>query len=268
MDVQGPAAFRPRTVGEILQAAFQLYARHWQNLIALVAFVVIPLSLLQSLISQQLILNGFTSEQLANGQVEVTTPLFASLAASAVVAILSTIIWTVVLGAVTLAAAGTYLGRDLDIAASYRFGFSRFWSIVWVAILMGLAIVAGFILFVIPGFFILTRLAVSVPALIVEDRRGTGALSRSWNLVRGHGWNVFGAIFVALLISTLVSGILTSPFSGWLSAGIASAIASVITTPFTALVGIVVYLDLRVRKEGLDAATLERDLASASGPQP
>lgn len=47
---------------------------------------------------------------------------------------------------------------------------------------------------------------------------------------------------------------------------LASAIASVITMPFTALVGILIYLDMRVRKEQLDLATLERDPSGSAAP--
>jgi hypothetical protein len=261
----GAGAFRPRRIGELITAAFDLYGRHWQNLILLVAVVVVPLSLLQTFVSEQLVRSGWTSEAVVNGRPEITTPVAATLVASAVVGLISIVIWTMLLGAITLAAAGTFLGRDLDIGASYRFGLARFWSIVWVGILMGLAIVAGFILLVIPGLFVLTRLSVAVPSLVVEGRRGGSALSRSWNLVRGHGWHVFGTLVVAWILTGLVRSVLTAPFAGWVSQGIASAIASIVTMPFTALVGVMLYLDLRVRAEGLDAPTLERELAAASG---
>ena len=44
---------------------------------------------------------------------------------------------------------------------------------------------------------------------------------------------------------------------------LAASIASVLTIPYTALVGIFIYLDLRVRKERDSAADLERDLDRA-----
>jgi hypothetical protein len=99
----------------------------------------------------------------------------------------------------------------------------------------------------------------------VEGKRGRDALSRSWGLVKGRGWSVFGTIIVAGIITSVVSGLFTAPFNdNWVARGMASAIASVITMPFTALVGILIYLDLRVRKEQLDNATLERDLSGSA----
>lgn len=260
-----PTPLRPRTVGELLNAAFQIYARHWQNLALLVAIVVVPLTFAQVLVSDRLIRNGWTTEAVRNGRVEITTPLAASLVASAVVALVAVVIWTTLTGAITLAAAGTMLGRDLDIGASYRFGLSRFWSLLWIGILIALSLVAGFILLIVPGFIVLTRLTCVVPALVVEGKRGGAALRRSWDLVKGRGWPVFGTIIVAGIISGMVSALFTSPFgNGWVVRALASSLAQVITMPFTALVGILIYLDLRIRTEGLDEAGLERDLSTAS----
>jgi hypothetical protein len=46
----GEAALpRPMGIGEILNAAFQLYRAHWQTLLAIAAVVVVPLTLLQYL---------------------------------------------------------------------------------------------------------------------------------------------------------------------------------------------------------------------------
>jgi len=74
---------------------------------------------------------------------------------------------------------------------------------------------------------------------------------------------VFGTIIVAALINGFVSGLLTAPFgSNYAARSIVAAIASVITMPFMALVGVFIYLDMRVRKERYSAADLERDLAS------
>ena len=54
-----------------------------------------------------------------------------------------------------------------------------------VSVLVGLATVGGLILLVIPGIYIGVRLAVSIEALVVEGRRGTQAMGRSWELVGG-----------------------------------------------------------------------------------
>jgi len=259
-----PRLLRPRGVGEILTDAFELYRRHWQNLIVIVAVIVIPLSTLQVLLGELWIREGLTRRELRDGvEVVVDGALLAGVLASLVVAITSVMMWTVLTGAVTRAAAGTFLGRDLEIGESYRYGFARFWSIVLIGVLSALAIAAGFILLVVPGFIVLTFLSCAIPALVIEGRRGREALRRSWNLVRGFGWPVFGTIIVAGLLTGIVNSLLTAPFGGnWAARSIAASLASVITMPYMALVGVFIYLNLRVRKERYSAADLERDLAS------
>ncbi len=257
-----PRLFRPRSVGEILLHALELYRLHWQNLIVLVAVVVIPLSLTEVLLTEAWI-EGNLRDVEVRGGVEVVTggALAAALVGTLVIVLFSILIYTALTGAISRAAAGTFLGRDMDIAESYRFGLARFGSILLVGLLSGLAILGGFILLVVPGFIVLTRLTVTIQVLVVEDVRGTAALKRSWNLVKGHSWPVFGTIVVAGILTSIVSSILTAPFDELTARSIASAIAAVITTPYTALVGVLLYLDLRIRKEGYGPADLERDLA-------
>jgi len=260
-----PRLLRPRSVGELLSDAFELYRRHWQNLFVIVAVIVIPLSFLQVLVGDFWIRQGLTEEELRGG-VEVTeNGAFAgAILGSIVVAITTILMWTVLTGAITRAAAGTFLGRDLEIGESYRYGFARFWSIVLVGLLSGLAIAVGFVLLIVPGFIVLTFLTCAIPALVIEDKRGREALRRSWNLVRGRGWPVFGTIVVATLINGIVNSLLTAPFGdNWAARSIGASIASVITMPYMALVGVFIYLDVRVRKEQYSAAELERDLASS-----
>ena len=260
---ESPRLLRPRRVGEILIDALDLYRRHWQNLIVIVAAIVIPLSIIQVLVADRWIHDAFTQEEVRNGVVIVNSTLIANALGSLVVGITTILMWTVLAGAITRAAAGTFLGRDLEIGESYRFGLARFWSIVLVSVLSALAIVGGFILLIVPGFIVLAHLACTMSALVIEGRRGRSALGRSWDLVRGFGWPVFGIIIIAGLATGIVSSVLTAPFGdNWAARSLAASIASTITMPYTALVGVFIYLDLRVRKEQYSAADLERDLAS------
>jgi hypothetical protein len=261
-----PRLFRPRSVGEILLHAFAIYRQHWQNLITTVALVVIPLSVVQVLLVDVLIGDTFVEERLREGSVPDAT-LFGSLLAALAVGVLSVLTWAVLAGAITRAAAGTFLGRDIDSSTSFRYGLSRLGSILLVGLLAGLAVAGGFILLVIPGLFFLTRLTCSLPALVIEDRRGSSALSRSWNLVAGHGWPVFGTIIVAGILTGLVSSLFTAPFGdNTLARLLGQCLAGVITTPYSALVGILIYLDLRIRREHYGPAELAADLDRPAAP--
>ena len=109
------------------------------------------------------------------------------------------------------------------------------------------------------------RLAVSIQALVVEGKRGTQAMRRSWDLVGGHWWHAALTLLVGALITGVVNAVITAPFSAgaWLIQGVAAAVATTVTLPYGALVG-VLHLDLRARKERLDLDTLNADLHAST----
>lgn len=103
-----------------------------------------------------------------------------------------------------------------------------------------------------------------------------GALKRSWRLVRGKFWRVFGILLFAGLVVNIVSyalqfGVTTLVLTvgTWadgsesssatiaavvlgVAAGLATAITLIASLAFMSAVQALIYLDLRVRREGLD----------------
>jgi hypothetical protein len=162
-------------------------------------------------------------------------------AGALVTAVISVIISAVLQSAILRAAAQATIGDPVDPEESYRFGFKRLGSVLLVSLLVGLAVAGGFLLLVIPGIIFFVFFSVSVPVLIVENRRGREAMRRSWRLVKGHAWHAFGV---------LLRWIFTS-------------IGTTLIGPFSALVSVLLYLDLRARSEALSADTLRAELAAA-----
>ena len=258
----GMAALAPRRIGEILRAAFQLYRRHWRTLMAIAAVVVVPLTLLQYGIGHWFRSHG----QQLYGQAEVSTSFWAVASASLLAALVALLLYQVLTGAITRNIAAEVAGQDLNLEQSYRFGFARLGPILVVGVLVGLATLLGLIVFVIPGIYIGVRLAVSIQALVVEDKRGSQAMRRSWDLVGGHWWQVALTLVVAGLLTGVINAVITAPFSAgaWLIQGIAAAVATTVTLPYGALVGVLLYLDLRARTERLHLDTLKADLQAST----
>jgi hypothetical protein len=258
----GEAALpRAMAIGEILTIAFQLYRRHWRTLLAIAAVVVVPFTLLQYLLGDQVRVQG---EVTSNGV--VSTSSWAAGISGLVTALAGLLMFFVLTGAITRAVAAEVVGEDPGVEQSYRFGFHRLGSVLLVSVLVGLATIGGLILFIIPGIYIGIRLAVSIEALVVEGRRGTQAMGRSWELVGGRWWHAFGTLLVAGLLTGLVNALITAPFSGtsWLVQAVVAAVATVITLPYGVLVGVLLYLDLRARKETLTLETLRADLQASA----
>jgi hypothetical protein len=253
---------RPMGIGEILSTAFQLYRRHWRTLLAIAAVVVVPLTLLQYLFGDLVRTQGETTR---NGVV-VETATWAVGIAGLLAALAAILMYLVLTGAITRAVAAEVAGEDPSLEQSYRFGFHRLGSVLLVSVLVGLAIIGGLILLIIPGIWIAVRLAVSIEALVVEGRRGTEAMGRSWGLVGGHWWHAFFTLLVAALLTGIVNAVITAPFgaTNWFVQGVAAAVATVVTLPYGVLVGVLLYLDLRARKERLTMESLRADLQASA----
>jgi hypothetical protein len=258
----------PKRLGEILTAAFNIYKANASQLILIVAVVVVPLSLISALFSGVVFAPDKVQVTNTGGQVVFDYAgrgLGVALLAGAIAALIAVLISAVLQAAILRAAAQATIGDPVDVEASYRYGLKRLWSVILVSILVGLVVAVGFILLVIPGIIFLVFLSVSIPVLIVEGRRGTEAMGRSWNLVRGNFWHAFGVIVVAALIVGIISGIIGAiGGDNWAVRWIFTAIAQILTVPFASLVSVLLYLDLRARSESLSADTLRQELASGT----
>jgi hypothetical protein len=255
----------PKPLGEILSTAFNVYKANAADLITIVALVVVPLTFVSAVITDVLFDPG-TGIRVLGERVEVTEGrgFFTVLFVGAIGAAISVIIWAILEAAILRAAAQATIGDPVDVQASYRWGLRRFGSVILVSILVGLAVLGGLILLVIPGLIFAVMLCASVPALIAEDRRGTDAMGRSWNLVKGHFWHAVGVIVVAGLITGVVSGVIGAiGGDNWFLRWIFNAIATIITAPFSSLVIVMLYLDLRSRSEALSADTLRSELSAS-----
>lgn len=270
---------RPLGIGEILDSALRIYRSRFGALVAAVAFVVVPLHVVQFLFQ---ISQPTTHIVRSQGQVfESSGPSAGTTLALLVVTVLVSLFTTAFAqGASMRIIADQYLGTETSWSASLRGALRQFRSLIWVAILAGLSWVVGGFLCVIPGVFAYVLFSVSIPALLMEGNKGTKALGRSRTLVIGRWWPTFAALLVIFLLtfvltslaSLVVGGttILTrnaSPSTG--VRAIQSAITTLITvftTPMTAAVATVIYFDLRVRKEGFDIALMVQRLAPVTAP--
>lgn len=263
--MEGPqGAIPPKGLGEILSQAFNVYRANAAKLVVIVALVVVPLTFVSTLITQVALDPGTERITVLGEIVEVPASrgFFAALFVGAFALAISVIIWALLEAAIVRAAAQATLGDPIDVEASYRWGFRRIGSVILVSILAGLAVLGGLILLVVPGLIFAVMLCVSVPALIVEDRRGSDALGRSWSLVKGSFWHVVGVIVVAGLIASAISGIIGSiGGNAWFLRWIFTSIGTIVTAPFTALVAVLLYVDLRARGEALTAATLRSEVS-------
>lgn len=145
------------------------------------------------------------------------------------------------------------------------------------AVLGSMALVlAGTVAF----YWISTKLSLVTPAIVIENATIRGGIRRSWQLTRGRFWPILGVIFVigaifsavsyaVSIVVTLVTSMLGTTFMPLGSSSdeasevsfrlvlsgvsmvvplVISSISAVVSTSATSLL----YIDARIRKEGLD----------------
>jgi hypothetical protein len=255
-----------RGIGEILSTAFEIYKANAASLLMIVAIVVVPLTFISAFIGGVVFAPETETVTIFGESVETVSARTAGAAFLVFIVgiVIAVVISAVLQAAIMRGAALGSIGDPVDVDASYKWGFARFGSVILISILVGLAVLGGLILLIIPGLIFAVMFSVSIPALVVENRRGTDAMSRSWNLVKGQFWHAVGVIVVAGIIAAVVSGIIGAIGGAlgdnWFLSWIFQAIAQIITAPFSAIVSVLLYLDLRARKEALTADALRAEL--------
>ena len=136
---------------------------------------------------------------------------------------------------------------DLSIRETVNQALPYFWPVFGASILAGIAITIGLVLIIVPGLFLITIWAVIVPVIIIERSGALASFGRSRELVRGHGWHVFGTlvlVYIIMLVVNIVLGLIFSALPHVLGDGLSSVISGTLISPFLALVVTLVYYRL------------------------
>jgi hypothetical protein len=294
-----PSQLRPLGIGEILDVALKIVWRNAGTLVRIVVFVVLPVQILTALLAASVSprsLNSGTSYTFRSQSSDSTlssSDLKAFIGYGIAVLILGLLSSTLASAACFRAIVSAYLGERTDWKSSLGYALKRLHSVIWVTVLASLAAGFGLILCVLPGIYFWVSFSVAVPVLLTEGKRGSRALGRSKALVKDYWWRAFGVTVLGYILTTILAGAIEGALVGVtsISAGDSSLTAIVlnvvagtgsklVTTPFVAAFIIVLYIDLRVRKEAFDlqllagrigveppAGVLEARLASAPRPE-
>lgn len=143
---------------------------------------------------------------------------------------------------------------------------------------LGIMLVGLLILMVISALvssYLSIKFSVASPAMVLENLGVFAAIGRSWSLTRGNFWRLFGINILTAIITSMVAGIfggiagalgaifvvvgssspedvMASLNTTYILTMVTSTIAQLLILPFTSSVNALLYIDLRMRKEGLD----------------
>ena len=254
--MQRDMTLRRMSLGDLLDASFGLYRRQFVPLVFVaLATQTIPLAL------------GIYVE--ASGGV-LEHPI-----AWMVTMVTSIALGQLGIATATFIVAETYLGGSITPSEAFSRAQPFLGRLILAAFASGLLYAVGFLLLIIPGIIVICGLAVTAPAMVLENQpTATAGMGRSWSLTKGFRAKVFGAFVVAFML-ILLPGIALSAFSvaaatatGSVTMGlviflIVQAVLQVLAYPFLYVLTTLIYYDLRVRKEAYDIEMLSTSLGAA-----
>src|ERR1022692_1083236 len=303
----GGIPLRPLAFGDILNGAFSLIRRNPGTILGVAAIVVTVNQVLSTFLTGTVFAHlqsslradlsqPPTTAQASNALLESVGK---SLGLDIVLLALSLLFGSILAGTLTRAIGTAVLGRKISIAEAVRGSrlgtvlamalvqlviFVGIWAVL-AALVVGLvaahlsvaaALVGAFggIAALVVTIWLYVMLSLVMPAVVLERLRPFGALRRSWRLVRGSFWRLFGILLLTEIIVLVASAGLAAPFSvarlviygttsltGAASVGslsisaIGGIISGTLISPVRAGVIVLLYTDLRMGKEGPHACS-------------
>lgn len=259
--------FEPMSVSRIVDRTFTLYKQNFLRFITIVAVIQVPLALV-SLVWLAILSRG----------VEETTSAITATVASFVSIFISLVGNALCQGALARSISDAYLGKELTVEQTFRAVLPKLMTLIGASLLVGLVVGVGFMLLVVPGVIFGLWFFVTTPSIVVENQGVTAGMSRSKALASGN----LGKVFAVGLLAVLITWIITIPI-GYLGSALsallfsensllglfvgqfAGLIGQVLATPIASAAAVLLYYDLRIRKEGFDLQMLAQNMGTSQG---
>jgi hypothetical protein len=257
MQQQAGPRFEPMTVGMILDTTVRLYLQNMALMIGIIAFSYLPYLIFLVLATAVTSTGGQAPELLI------------------IASFIAAVLWMLIaqplsVGATTYAMSERYLQHPVTIGEALRAAWKRYATLLWAQAIVGLVIMVGFLLLIIPGILWALSYALVAPVIMLEPVSARQGRQRSWELVSGERGKVFLVLVIVSILTAVVSGgveailpwlVDTTSLSGQLTLQVISQLVSYLVLPVPTIATVLLYYDLRIRKEGFDLEMLSRALA-------
>jgi hypothetical protein len=241
--------YRPRSITEIIDAAFLLYRQDALRYILITAVAYAPMLVFQ------LVFLDPTS-------VSLTTGLFGF--ASYVVGFFS---FALMSASLVRLSAEAYLGRDMEIGAAIREVLPRVPSILAGTLIRIILIFISALALIIPAFWMFARTFAVTPIIVQERADVARALNRSAQLSNNRKLAILGCYaltFLIFYVVTLAFGFVAALVGGGILFTLITTVATVVIYPVIGIMEMVLYYDSRIRAEGYDVELMANALGTAT----
>jgi hypothetical protein len=259
-------------IGDLLDETFRMYRRHFFLFAGISVILSLPLAGLAGYSFFALFQNLF--EQAGTRQPPDLNSLSPSLTLFAVLAVVNFALYPFLYGSITYAACESALGRPVTFWGALRGAFRRYLQILSFLLLITLMVL---MLCLLPlWIWIWIGWIAVMPVMFVENVGLIAAMGRSRRLVEGRWWRTFLIVILMVVLIYVVSSalgaflylgqtLLQIVLSSYLSLAISEAVGVVVSSlvnPIFQIAIVLIYFDLRVRKEGLDLFQLAQQVGA------
>jgi hypothetical protein len=238
------ADHRPRTIGEIVDATFNLYRAQFATIVTVALLIVGPPAILKVVLPAEF---------------------------QRVLDFVANLLVPIVQGAITsIVVATVERGETATAGDAFRSTGERSGSLIAVQIASGLMVFIGLVLLIVPGVIALAWTAVAIPVVMIERLGYSKAIDRSRALARGRRGHVLGTLLLSWGIGLLIM------LGAGVVAGVVGAsdrstdvlvdllFGAVLPIPTIAMA--LLYYDLRVRTESADLDAMISELPAPVNP--
>jgi hypothetical protein len=304
----GVIPLRPLGLSDIFNGAVGYVRANPKATLGLTTIVVVAAQLVALILSVGPLAFSGQLEPTLSGEQVPTGVLLGSSASSVAGAIATGLSSILLSGLLTVVVGRAVFGASITISEAWQRLSPRLWALIGftvlevigavvsiaavVGIIIGVALAANgaaaavvgvpLVLGLVAGLLYLGTMLSFTPSLIVLERLDIfAAVSRSFKLVKGDFWRVFGIRLLGVIVAEVVATAVAVPFSfggqillisasstvtaliAVVLLAIGGAIGQIITAPFSAGVVVLLYTDRRIRAEAFD---LVLQTGAAFGP--
>ncbi|MCX6344804.1 MAG: hypothetical protein NT018_06995 [Armatimonadetes bacterium] len=188
----------------------------------------------------------------------------------------------VVLAATISAVSKTYLGQTVSIADSLKSVKGKLFALVSTVVVCNIFVSVGLVCCLVPGIMLAFRYAFVAQVNIIEGVRDNAARVRSRELTNGNWGRIFVVVLLYVVVYLVISTVLTFPYIGeifkhamaktaynpGIGYGIMAGITMSLMSPLSAITFVLLYYDIRIRKEGFDIEMLASNMKSSAVQSP
>lgn len=258
-----PVPLRPMTVSDLLDGAFAVIKARPRTVFTIAAVILVPTHLVASFMqkgaaSSLSITNSLNSFNTGSQSTVNDADVLWTYASSLLLALSLFFLG----GAIGRLVTAWYAGGDLSATEALAASFRRSPAFVAAFLMLLIPKLVGAAFCVVGALVPVTLFSLTAPIMVVEGLGPVGGAKRSWLLIGRRFWMSLLIVFIAYVgssiltsvfggVPTLLASTLPAPFD-WIGTAAVSAGVSMIVTTALVSVSVLMYVDLRIRTEGLD----------------